>query len=161
MPLVALALVAAACGGSSSKSTTATSGSSNAGKPPAAVPGFDGTTIKLGVITPETGIAAIIGKPLTNGNKVFFDHLNAQGGIAGKYKVDLSVGDSQYLPQTGVQQYNSIKGNVVAFVQVLGTNVMNAVLPLLKADNMVAGPATLDSFWVPQQNLMALGAPYQ
>lgn len=162
VPLAALALVAAACGGSSAKkSGTNAGGSSNAGKPPAVVPGFDGTTIKLGAITPQTGIAAIIGKPLTNGNKVYFDHLNAQGGIAGKYKVELSIGDSQYLPQTGVQQYNALKGGVVAFVQVLGTNVMNAVLPQLKTDNMIAGPATLDSFWVPQQNLMALGAPYQ
>jgi ABC-type branched-subunit amino acid transport system substrate-binding protein len=38
---------------------------------------------------------------------------------------------------------------------------MNAILPLLKTDNIVAGPATLDSFWIQEQQLMALGAPYQ
>jgi ABC-type branched-subunit amino acid transport system substrate-binding protein len=163
VPLLALLLVASACGGNSDddESTTDTSGGGNRGKAPAATAGFDGTTITLGVVTPQTGIAAVIGKPLTNGNQVFVDALNAKGGIAGKYKVELKVVDSRYEPQTAVQQYNAIKGNVVAFLQTLGTGVTNALLPLLKADNIVAGPASLDSFWVPEQQLMALGAPYQ
>lgn len=165
VPLVAVAMLGAACGGSGSDDNatkdTKPGSSSNEGKAPANAPGFDGKTITLGVVTPQTGIAAVIGKPLTNGNKVYFDALNAKGGIAGKYKVNLQVVDSQYQPQTGVQQYNAIKGNVTAFVQILGTGVVNAILPLLKADNIVAGPASLDSFWVPEQQLMALGAPYQ
>jgi ABC-type branched-subunit amino acid transport system substrate-binding protein len=162
VPLTALALVATACGGSSKSSTkTADSGSSNAGKPPATAPGFDGTTITLGAITPQTGVAAVIGKPLTAGNQAYFDHVNAAGGIAGKYKVRLDVRDSQYLPPVGVQQYNAAKGGVTAFVQILGTAVVNATLPLQKTDNIVAGPATLDSQWVPEQQLMAVGAPYQ
>ena len=37
------------------------------------VPGFDGTTIRLGVVTPQTGPVQIIGNPLTNGNRVYFD----------------------------------------------------------------------------------------
>src|SRR5205807_7621805 len=114
-----------------------TEGSSTAGKTPANAPGFDGSTITLGVVTPQTGIAAIIGKPLTNGNQVFFDHLNAAGGIAGKYKAKLDVRDSQYQPQTGVQQYNAAKSGVTAFVQILGTAVVNATLPLLKTDDIV------------------------
>ena len=162
--LAAVALLAAACGGNGDddaepSGTTATT--TNEGKAPAKVPGFDGTTIRLGVVTPQTGVAALIGKPLTNGNQVYWDHLNAAGGIGGKYKVELDIKDSQYVASTGVQQYNAIKSNVVAFNQILGTGVMNAILPLLKTDNIVAGPATLDSFWVPEQQLMALGAPYQ
>jgi ABC-type branched-subunit amino acid transport system substrate-binding protein len=60
-----------------------------------------------------------------------------------------------------VQQYNATKGSVAAYVQILGTGVVNAILPQLKTDKVVAGPASLDSFWVPEQQLMALGAPYQ
>ncbi|MCU1375243.1 MAG: branched-chain amino acid transporter substrate-binding protein [Actinomycetia bacterium] len=165
VPLTALSLLAVACGGNGSDGTAATDsttkGGDNAGKAPASAPGFDGTTITLGVITPQTGIAAVIGKPLTNGNQVYFDHLNAAGGIAGKYKVQLKIVDSQYSPPTGVQQYNATKGSVAAYVQILGTGVVNAILPQLKTDNIVAGPASLDSFWVPEQQLMALGAPYQ
>jgi ABC-type branched-subunit amino acid transport system substrate-binding protein len=162
IPLLALSLLAAACGGNGSDdSADKDGGGSNAGKPPAPTAGFDGTTIKLGVITPQTGIAAALGKPLTNGNDVFFKALNAKGGIAGKYKVELDPRDSQYASQTAIQEYNASKGNVVAYVQILGTNIVQAVLPLLKSDNIVAGPATLDSIWIPEQQLMALGAPYQ
>lgn len=124
-------------------------------------PGFDGETIRLGVVTPQTGVAAVIGNPLTSGNQVFFDALNEEGGIAGKYQVELQVVDSQYQAQTGVQQYNSIKNDVAAFLQILGTNVVNAILPQLQNDGLIAGPASLDSFWVPEENLLALGAPYQ
>jgi ABC-type branched-subunit amino acid transport system substrate-binding protein len=157
----ALALVATACGGNGDDEKTSDTTGGNAGKAPAVTAGFDGKTITLGVITPQTGIAAVIGKPLTRGNQTYIDHLNATGGIAGKYKVELKVVDSQYDAPTAVQQYNSIKGSVVAFVQTLGTGVTNALLPLLKTDDIVAGPASLDSFWVPEQQLMALGAPYQ
>lgn len=164
VPLAAVALLAVACGGNGDEdvaSDTTAGNGGNAGKAPASAPGFDGTTITLGVITPQTGIAAVIGKPLTNGNQVYIDHLNAAGGIAGKYKVELKIVDSQYQPPVGVQQYNATKSGVAAYVQILGTGVVNALLPQLKTDKVVAGPASLDSFWVPEQQLMALGAPYQ
>lgn len=164
--LFALSLLAAACGNADDDGDT--DAAPDGGEEPAAgggepepAPGFDGETITLGVVTPQTGIAAVIGTPLTNGNRVFFERLNAEGGIAGKYKVDLEVVDSQYQGPVGVQQYNAIKGRVAAFVQILGTGVVNAILPLLKTDNVVAGPATLDSFWIPEQQLMAIGTPYQ
>jgi len=47
------------------------------------------------------------------------------------------------------------------FVQVLGTAIMDAILPQLKTDGIFAGPATLDAFWVREPNLMPIGAPYQ
>jgi ABC-type branched-subunit amino acid transport system substrate-binding protein len=165
--LAAVALLAAACGGngsdggSSDNADSGTDSTAAGGGAPDPAPGFDGSTITLGVITPQTGIAAVIGKPLTNGNQVYIDHLNAEGGIAGKYKVQLKVVDSQYTPSVAVQQYGATKGSVAAYVQILGTAVVNAILPQLKTDKIVAGPASLDSFWVPEQQLMALGAPYQ
>jgi ABC-type branched-subunit amino acid transport system substrate-binding protein len=47
------------------------------------------------------------------------------------------------------------------FAQILGTPIVNALLPQLKQDNIVAQPATLDAFWVREQNLLPIGAPYQ
>src|SRR5450759_2560890 len=64
-------------------------------KTPPTVPGFDGKTIKLGVITPLSGIASVIGKPLTNGNKTYWDSVDAKGGVGGKYRVPLSQQDSR------------------------------------------------------------------
>jgi ABC-type branched-subunit amino acid transport system substrate-binding protein len=130
-------------------------------KAPPTVPGFDGKTIKLGVITPLSGIASVIGKPLTNGNKVYWDSVNAKGGVGGKYKVQLSEQDSVYDVATALQGYDQIKGDVVAFDQVLGTQIVQAVLQRLKPDQFTAAPATLDSLWVKVPQLVPVGAPYQ
>jgi ABC-type branched-subunit amino acid transport system substrate-binding protein len=171
--LLALVLTAAACGGSDDD--TDASGDDGAaedggadggdGEEPASDPeptaGFDGTTIKVGAITPTSGRVAIIGTPLTNGNKVFFDQLNAQGGIAGKYPVEVVVRDSKYESQTAIQEYNATKGDVVMYTQILGTPVVNALLPQLDADGIVAAPASLDAFWVREQHLLPIGGPYQ
>ncbi|MBA2350078.1 MAG: ABC transporter substrate-binding protein [Solirubrobacterales bacterium] len=158
-----VALALAGCGGADESEPAADGGTdagASGGAPPNA-PGFDGTTIKVGALSPLSGPVAVIGNPLTNGNKVFFDALNAKGGIAGKYKVELVQDDTQYKPDVAVQRYNRLKGDVVAFTQVLGTAVTLGVLPQLKRDEILAAPASLDAFWVREPNLLPVGNPYQ
>jgi ABC-type branched-subunit amino acid transport system substrate-binding protein len=153
-----LALVLAGCGGAADE------GESSDGAEPASLknaPGFDGKTIKLGVLTPLSGPVAVIGLPLTAGNQVYFDYVNSKGGIAGKYKVELVQEDTQYSPPKTVQQYNKVKSDVVAFTQVLGTAPTLAVLPQLRQDGMIAAPASLDALWVREENLLPVGGPYQ
>ena len=165
--LLVLALAAAACGGSSDDDdTTATTGATDDGGGPAgdpeAVPGFDGTTIRLGVITPTSGTVALIGNPLTAGNQAYFDYVNEElGGIAGKYKVELVIRDSGYDPTKAAQEYAAIKSDIVMLAQLLGTPIVNAVLEQLMDDGIVAQPASLDSFWVNEPNLLPIGGPYQ
>ena len=158
--LLALVLVAAACGGGNdTKSTSDTTGGTK--KTLQSVPGFDGTTINLGVITPTTGPVAVIGNPLTAGNQVYWDAVNAKGGVAGKYKVKLNIQDSQYTQALAQQDYAQMKDSVVMFQQLLGTPIVSSLLVNLKQDNVVAQPASLDAFWVREQQLLPLGAPYQ
>lgn len=125
-------------------------------------PGFDGETITLGVLTPTTGPAAAIGEPLTNGNRVFWEQYNAEnGGVAGKYPVELLIEDTGYVPDTAVQKYGQTHDDVLAYQQILGTQVTLSVLEQLKSDGIVAGPASLDSLWLSEENLLPVGAPYQ
>jgi ABC-type branched-subunit amino acid transport system substrate-binding protein len=132
------------------------------GKAPAETAGFDGDTINLGVITPQSGIASIIGTPLTAGNQMWWDYYNdAEGGIAGKYQVELKIEDSAYEAATAVAGYDSLKGDVVAFQQILGTQITQALLPKMQADQAVGSPATLDATWVHNPNLVPVSAPYQ
>ena len=152
-----LALFAAGCGGNEEESD---SGGAEGGEP-SSVPGFDGKTIKLGVLTPLSGPVAVIGNPLTAGNKLYIDYVNSKGGVAGKYKIELVQRDTRYDPPTAAQAYNRLKGDVVGFVQILGTPIISAILPQLKRDKLTAGPATLDSLWVREPNLIPIGAPYQ
>jgi ABC-type branched-subunit amino acid transport system substrate-binding protein len=154
---LSLTLVLAACGGAGEDED---GGGGSAGAP-GSTAGFDGKTIKLGVLTPLSGTVAVIGQPLTAGNEVWFDALNAKGGVGGKYKVELVQEDTQYKTDLAVQKYNKIKGDVVAFTQVLGTAPTLAVLPQLKTDKILAAPASLDALWVREENLLPVGGPYQ
>lgn len=159
--LTALALAAGACGGRDDDDE-ATGGDDDGSGELETVPGFDGTTIRLGVITPTSGPAAVIGNPLTAGNEAYWEYVNEElGGVAGKYPVELVIEDSAYDAPTAVQKYNQIKGDVVMLNQLLGTPIVNAVLEQLDTDGIVAQPASLDSFWVREQNLLPIGAPYQ
>jgi ABC-type branched-subunit amino acid transport system substrate-binding protein len=156
--LVALAAVTLALGATA---PAALAGGGHTGKTPPDVPGFDGNSIKLGVITPESGLAATVGRPLTNGNRVYWQSKNAKGGVGGKYPVELSVEDSRYQVEAALQGYDKIKGDVVAFQQILGTQIVKSILTRLKAEKGFGGPATLDSLWVKEANLMPIAAPYQ
>ncbi|MCK9247620.1 MAG: ABC transporter substrate-binding protein [Solirubrobacteraceae bacterium] len=152
-----LALGVTACGGADDDND----GGGGDGGELTSAPGFDGTTIKIATLSAQSGPVAVIGKPLTNGIKVWFDRVNAGGGIAGKYKVELVNEDNRYEADTTVQRYNRVKSDVVAIGQVLGTAPTLALLPQLRRDNMVAAPASLDGFWVEEPNLVPVGAPYQ
>jgi ABC-type branched-subunit amino acid transport system substrate-binding protein len=159
-----LALIAAACGGTKKDDNASDSGDSNKPKTLTAAPGFDPATntIHVGVITPLTGPVAVIGNPLTKGTETWFKYINEEkGGIGGKYKVVVDEEDSQYKPDLGVQAYNKIRGNVAVFAQLLGTPVTKAILPQLRADNIVAAPASLDADWVRDKNLLPVGGPYE
>jgi len=168
--LLALALATAACGGSSDDDDAADppeasddggDGDEPAGDPEATA-GFDGTTIKLGVVTPTSGPVAIVGNPLTAGNQAYFDYLNEEvGGIAGKYPVELDIRDSGYDPTKAGQEYSAIKEDTVMLAQLLGTPIVNAVLEQLITDGVSAAPASLDSLWVREPNLLPVGGPYQ
>ncbi|MDI3417601.1 ABC transporter substrate-binding protein [Streptomyces luteolus] len=151
---LALLLAATACGRGTEGGSTGEDGLATG-------PGFDGKTITVGVNSALTGPVAVVGKPLTEGNRVWFEHVNAEGGIAGKYKIELNKADSHYDAATAVQQYNRQKDDVVMFAQVLGTAITKAVLPNLKRDNVVAAPASQESQWVGEPNLAPLAAPYQ
>ena len=63
--------------------------------------------------------------------------------MAGKYKVDLSIEDSQYQVETALQAYDKIKGDVVAFNQVLGTQIVKSILPRL--NSLMGRPGTIST----------------
>ena len=165
--VLTLTLVAAACGNDDDVETTPADDVPVDDVPvdePAGLaeaPGFDGTTIRIGVISDLSGPVAVIGEPLTAGGQVYYDYINSQGGIAGKYPIETVERSSEYNPTVGVQVYNEMKDDVVMIGQLLGTPITNAVLESLKADNIVAAPASLDALWVREQNLLPIGAPYQ
>lgn len=134
-----------------------------AGEPgePAPTDGFDGETINIGSISALSGDVAIIGNPLTAGHQAYFDYINEQGGIAGQYPVEFMSEDHEYNPSVAGDAYPGMVDQVVMFSQILGTPIIDNLLPFLREDCVLAAPATLDSKWVPEPTLLPIGAPYQ
>jgi ABC-type branched-subunit amino acid transport system substrate-binding protein len=156
--LLASAVALAGCGREATP--PATTGNHVAGSP-TAVSGFDGTTIKLGAITAQSGPVKAVGDAVTNGEQTYWSRVNAAGGIGGKYKVQLVAVDGKYDPTTSVQQYNGIKNDVVMFNMILGTAPVMALLPQLATDKMVALPGSVDATWTHNQNLLPIAGSYQ
>ncbi len=116
-------------------------------------------TITLGVITPLTGPAALIGKPLTDGNKAYFDWLNGHGGIHG-WKVKLIVKDDAYTPQKHVSDYNTMATKVLFIAQSLGSPTTSAIESQAASQHVLLGTAAQDSSFVNHKINLVQGTPY-
>ena len=126
-------------------------------------PGVDTTnkTITLGILSPYSGpVADPIGKPLARGIEVYFDSVNASGGING-YKVKFLEEDTQYNPQLAVQLYNQIHTKVLMIADSLGTPPTFAIKDLATADHMLVSAATLSSALAREKYLILVGTPYR
>jgi ABC-type branched-subunit amino acid transport system substrate-binding protein len=126
-------------------------------------PGVDTTakTITLGILSPYTGpVAGPIGIPLANGVKVFFDHVNDNGGIGG-YKVKFLEEDTKYDPQTQVTLYNQIHNKVLMIADSLGTPTTFAIKDQAASDHMLISAATLSSALAREKYLVMVGTPYR
>jgi ABC-type branched-subunit amino acid transport system substrate-binding protein len=152
----AVAISVAACGtGSSGGGSGGGSGGLRTG--PGIAPKTK--TISLGVLSPLSGPVAAIGKPLTAGQQTYFDAVNAAGGING-WKVKLVKRDTKYDPQTQVQEFNRISGNVAFIAQSLGSPTTKAIQPLAGQQKMLIGAAAQDSALVTDPVMAVIGTPY-
>ena len=109
----------------------------------------DNGCIYLGQISDLTqGPFAPLGVPITDAAKAFWNRVNEDGGIGG-YDIDATkyVRDNLYNPQTHNQVYQEIKGEVLAISQTLGSPTTAAITEDLKAESIVAAPASWTSAW--------------
>ena len=91
-----------------------------------------GGTIVLGQSCPLTGSAAQIGQPFHEGAKLYFEQLNAQGGIA-RRNIELRVMDDGYEPERcAANTQRFLSDDVFALFGYVGTSTSMAALPLLQ-----------------------------
>ena len=96
----------------------------------------DGSTIKVGILGPHTGDVANYGIACRNGAQLYFDQLNADGGINGK-QVEYLVEDEQGDPTQAVTAYNLlVEQGVVGIVGDVTTGPTTAVAQQSVNDNM-------------------------
>ncbi|MCH7669202.1 MAG: ABC transporter substrate-binding protein [Acidobacteria bacterium] len=169
--VVAMALVAAACGstattttttaGPSSVQTTTTAGeapvvTTTTTAPTTAAPAAtmatargvdaDAKVITLGLLADLTGLFAPLVIDITDAQKVYWDNVNAAGGIDG-WTVELVIEDTNYDVEQHLEKYEKIRGDVVAISQSTGSPTNVATLDLYKEDSMLVIPLSWYSGW--------------
>jgi len=90
--------------------------------PQMADPGVTASSIKLGITSPLTGIAAPGYSKIPGAMKAYFDYVNTNGGVYNR-KITLVSKDDQYIPTTAVAKANELilRDKVFALVGTLGT----------------------------------------
>jgi ABC-type branched-subunit amino acid transport system substrate-binding protein len=182
--LLAMGLVLAACSPAETESTTTTAGG------PATTAGEDGTTttgetpteiatdigvdleagtITIGLLSDLTGPFSSLVQVIVTGHEVYWENVNANGGI-GDLTVELEVVDTAYDIPTHVQRYDELRESVAAFGHSTGSPHTVALVinedgspGRLVEDGALAIPLTWYSGWTDptyNSNLLAHGAPY-
>src|SRR5690554_3863708 len=86
-------------------------------------------SVKVGFIGPMTGDHSNYGHLISKGALVAIEEKNAQGGIAGKFKIDLVIEDSEGEPQKGLAGIEKLSSSdkIVALIGPVFTGVSFAV----------------------------------
>lgn len=123
---------------------------------------LDAGTIRVGLLSDLTGIFSPLVNVIVAGHQVYWDNVNAAGGING-LQVELVPVDTVYEVPTHVQRYEELKDQVVAFGHSTGSPHTVAINSQLQADGILAIPLTWYSGWSDpaiNANLMHHGINY-
>ena len=158
--LLALGLVAAACGSSDDTTTTAaqqttttaaaeettTTQPAEAGMKTGVGVDPDTMTIKLGALHDLTGPFSPLVIDINDAMQVYYDTLNANGGIDG-WMIDYQVLDTAYNVEQHLEQYEALRNDVLALTASTGTPTSVAALQAMADDNMTFIPLSWYSGW--------------
>jgi ABC-type branched-subunit amino acid transport system substrate-binding protein len=153
---VAIVLVASACSTKAKDKSSGKSGDPNSVK---TGPGVTDSTITLGVLTDLSGVFAVLGKSVTQGAQLYFNKLNAQGGVC-KRKIKLNIKDDGYDVQKAVGLYADMAPNVLGMEQLLGSPINAALKQNIETDKLFTVPVSWASTILDNPNNMIVGATY-
>lgn len=122
---VALMVFAAACGSDDD-------GGDNASPTSVA----NTSPVKLGILIPQSGNAAVTGKFMTDGAVAAIKELNDNGGIKGR-KIEYEVYDTVGDPQNGINAYNRWRSEGGKFAIIGFSAVVTAVGPMAEREDVL------------------------
>lgn len=98
----------------------------------AAEAGVTADSILLGQSAALTGPTAVLGKQMNAGARLYFDYINAHGGVFGR-KIELKALDDAYEPDEAVKNTKKLieEERVFALFGYVGTPTSQAALPLV------------------------------
>ncbi len=122
----------------------------------------DNGCIYLGVISDLTkGPFAPLAVPITDAQKAFWKGVNEDGGIDG-YDIDVTtnIADAEYNPEIHNRKYQEMRKEILALGQTLGSTQTLAILEDMKTDQVIGVPASWNSAWEFEDQILESGANY-
>lgn len=119
--------------------------------------------IYLGLLSDlTTGPFAPLAVEIVRGQQDFWARVNANGGIGGKFDVNVKryTRDNKYNPEVHVAMLRQIEPHVLALGQSLGTATTLAAQSIMKRDDLIASPATWWSGWAFEDDNTVLESGY-
>lgn len=101
--------------------------------------GIDDTTIKVGMLADLSGAFAPLVSEIVEAQKVFWDDVNEQGGIAGR-QIELVIEDNGYDVAKQQEKYDAIRNEVAILSQSTGSPQTAAIAQNLVDDDLIAIP---------------------
>jgi ABC-type branched-subunit amino acid transport system substrate-binding protein len=161
-PAIAVAVTAAtvACSSKDDEPTSATGAGGSAEDATLETgPGVTDDTITLGVLTDQSGPFAPASAGIAQGRQLFWDARNADGGVCGR-TVEFSVSDHAYNAQTATSLYADMQPDVLAFDELLGSPMIDALLPSIGSDEVLTMAVSFSSNLLDSPYVVVTGATY-
>lgn len=108
--------------------------------------GVDDTTIKVGMLADLSGAFAPLVSEIVEAQKVYWDRVNENGGIAGR-QIELVIEDNGYDVALQQEKYEALRNEVAIFSQSTGSPHTAAISGNLIEDDLVAIPLSWYSGW--------------
>jgi ABC-type branched-subunit amino acid transport system substrate-binding protein len=122
----------------------------------------DNGCIYLGAISDLTkGPFAPLAVPITDAQKAFWEKVNEDGGVGG-YDISLeeNIADAEYNPEIHNRKYQEMRDDILALAQTLGSSQTLAILEDMKSDDVIGVPASWNSAWEFEDQILESGANY-
>lgn len=126
--------------------TTTTGGTAAPGDDVEFDVGVTEDTITVGLLADLTGIFSPLVQDIVEAQRVFWDIVNENGGIAGR-TIELEVLDTNYNPDQHRTQYEAMRDQVAMISQSTGSPQTASIIDLMIEDEMVAIPLSWYSGW--------------
>ena len=99
--------------------------------------GVSDTEITLGTSNAQSGPSEALGKGVSAGLKVYFDKINAAGGVEGR-KINIITADDTYEPANAIKNTDKLvkEDKVFALIGYVGTPTVKAVVPAVSRDKV-------------------------
>ncbi len=126
---------------------------------------LEAKTIKVGQLADITNFQAFAAlvNPIMDGQKMYWDYVNANGGIGDGLMVEMVTRDTAYNTEQHIAAYDEIRDQVVAISHTTGSPPTLAIAEDLAEDHMIAVPATWYSGWTDTNiapGVVHTGVPY-